>query len=114
MIAYCRFTRLRGLLILPAYEGTTFRGISSLPEDVLANNQPGRLVSDGAFMSTSSGEPFGGNVLIKVDGTSGRDISFLSEYPNEAEVLYPPGTKFEVINRVDDGVNTQLHYKEVL
>ncbi|MEB5704253.1 PAAR domain-containing protein [Pantoea anthophila] len=103
-----------GLLKLPAYKGTTFRGISSLPEDVLAINQPGRLVSDGAFMSTSSGEPFGGNVLIKVDGTSGRDISFLSEYPNEAEVLYPPGTKFEVINRVDDGVNTQLHYKEVL
>ncbi|MDO6410132.1 ADP-ribosyltransferase domain-containing protein [Pantoea phytobeneficialis] len=102
-----------GLSQLPAYEGSSFRGISSLPEDVLANNQIGNVVSDGAFMSTSSGEPFSGNILIKVDGVSGRDISFLSEYPHEAEVLYPPGTQFNVVNRVDGSGKTLLGYKEL-
>lgn len=102
-----------GLSRLPAYEGTSFRGVSSLPEEVLANNHPGNVVSDGAFMSTSSGEPFGGNINMKIKGVSGRDISFLSEYPNEAEVLYPPGVKFKVINRVDNGSKIILDYKEL-
>jgi hypothetical protein len=34
-----------------------------------------------------------------VRGVSGKDISFLTHLP-EAEVLYPPGTTFKVLNRI--------------
>ena len=103
-----------GLSKLPPYKGLSYRGINSLPEEVLAKNQPGNIVSDGAFMSTSSNEPFQGNILIKVNGASGRDVAFLSEYPLEAEVLYPPDTQFKVIERIDDGGNITLTYKGFL
>lgn len=96
---------------LPAYNKATMRGISSLPESVLEHNQIGNIISDNAFMSTSAGQPFPGNITIIVKGKSGRDIAFVSDYP-EAEVLYPPGTKFEVTGRVDDNGKIFLNYEE--
>ncbi|ORM70496.1 PAAR domain-containing protein [Pantoea rwandensis] len=102
-----------GLLKLPAYAGETSRGISELPSSVLNQNQIGNVVSDPAFMSTSAKEPFSGNININIKGTSGKDINFLSQYPNEAEVLYPPGTKFKVVNRVDVDGQIFLNYEEL-
>jgi len=99
---------------LPSYAGETSRGIFSLPESVLNENQIGNVVSDGAFMSTSAKEPFTGAISINVKGVSGKDISFLLEFPKEAEVLYPPGTKFKVINRVDSDGQVFLNYEEAL
>ena len=96
---------------LPAYEKVTIRGISSLPESVLEENQIGNIIIEKAFMSTSSEQPFPGNINIIVKGTSGKDIAFISDYP-EAEVLYPPGTKFEVIDRVEDNGKIFLNYEE--
>lgn len=101
-----------GLSKLPLYDGATSRGISSLPEEILSLNQKGNIVSDGAFMSTSSADPFAGNINIVVKGTSGKDISFLSQYNHEAEVLYPPGTKFEVMQRVEQNGKIHLSYEE--
>lgn len=63
-------------------------------------------------MSTLASQPFGKNIKTLVEGRSGRDISFLSEYNLETEVLYPPGTKFEVMNRVEQNGKVSLHYKE--
>ncbi|MDH2068765.1 PAAR domain-containing protein [Pantoea sp. GD03673] len=103
-----------GLQRLPAYTAETKRGIFSLPESVLNKNQIGNVVSDAGFMSTSAKEPFMGSISINVKGVSGKDISFLSEFPNEAEVLYPPGTKFKVIDRVDSDGKVILNYEEVL
>lgn len=102
-----------GLLKLPAYAGETSRGIAELPASVLNQNQIGNVVSDPAFMSTSATEPFAGNININIKGTSGKDINFLSQYPNEAEVLYPPGTKFKVVNRIDADGQVFLNYEEL-
>ncbi|MFU9137171.1 ADP-ribosyltransferase [Erwinia tasmaniensis] len=101
-----------GLNNLPSYEGITSRGVSSLPESILDLNQQGNIVSDGAFMSTSSSQPFSGNINMTVKGSSGKDISFLSQYNHEAEVLYPPGTKFEVMGRVEQNGRIELMYEE--
>jgi uncharacterized Zn-binding protein involved in type VI secretion len=101
-----------GLSSLPKYVNVTSRGIDSLPESILNEYQTGNVISDGAFMSTSSKDPFGGNIQIEVKGTSGKDISFLSAYSNEAEVLYPPGTKFEVIERIEQNGKIRLKYEE--
>lgn len=101
-----------GLSKLPAFTGAqTFRG-TSLPASVLANNQMGAVVSDAAFFSTSAQTGFSGPVQITARGVSGRDISFLSGY-EEAEVLFAPGTRFEVLNRIDQGSVTHLLYKEL-
>jgi hypothetical protein len=53
-----------------------------------------------------------GDVQMQVTGTSGRDISFLSAFP-EAEVLYPPGVQFEVLNRIEQGSTTHIAIKEI-
>jgi hypothetical protein len=103
-----------GLSKLPPYlESDTFRG-SSVPKQVLDNIRMGYSTSDAAFFSTSaqSAKAFDGEVRFLVSGSSGRDISFLSGHP-EAEVLYPPGTTFEVLNKIESGPLTHLRYKEI-
>lgn len=101
-----------GLNQLPAFVGRTYRGVD-LPVDVLEKNQVGNIVFDRAFMSTSENNPFNGNVSIKIDGLSGKPISFLSQYQTETEVLFPPSTKFEVISRTEQNGVTNLIYKEI-
>ena len=104
-----------GLAKLPPYLGPeTYRG-TSLPSDILSNIRMGQPASDSAFFSTSAetGKAFSGNVKYVVRGTSGRDISFLSGHP-EAEVLFPPGTQFQVLNKIESGPVTHLLYQEIL
>lgn len=104
----------QGLDKLPAFDGVTVRG-TDLPADVLAKNQVGEIVSDPAFMSTDIKQGFDGPTQITVEGKTGRQIDFLSHYKqaNETEVLFKPGTKFEVLERTDVGGKTYLKYKEI-
>lgn len=96
----------RELVRLPAAPGTTYRG-TNLPDDVLAGYQPGRVVTERAFMSTSR-DPgvaqgvFDGNTLQVVTGRNGRDVAPVSFYPGEAEILYDRGTRFLVTDRTWD------------
>ncbi|HFK7187865.1 TPA: ADP-ribosyltransferase domain-containing protein [Serratia odorifera] len=101
-----------GLSKLPSYNDTTYRGVS-FPAEILDQNQIGNKVFDPAFMSTSTDSPFSGNVHIKIDGQSGKPIEFLSQYPNENEVLFPPSTKFEVLGRTENNGITKIIYKEI-
>jgi len=55
---------------------------------------------------------FNGNVKMAVQGITGKDISFLSGH-KEAEVLFAPGTRFNVVDRVDNGSVTQFILKEI-
>lgn len=91
-----------GLNQLPPYKGVSYRG-SSPPADVLDQYQPGNIVSDAAPKSTAAdpGKSFSGSLREEVLGESGRDISGFSKY-DEAEILFPRGTKFDVLERVDN------------
>lgn len=103
-----------GLAKLPSYTlGDTFRG-TTLPSDVLSRMQVGLPTSDAAFLSTSADPAlaFKGNVKMTVQGITGKDISFLSGH-KEAEVLFAPGTRFNVVDRVDNGSVTQFILKEI-
>jgi len=105
---------IEGLNKIPAFEGETFRGINSLPSEILNQYQPGNVVIDKAFMSTDVKEPFKGNIKLNIDGKSGRSIDFLSAFKTtETEVLYPPGTKFEVLSRIEDNGVTIIDLKEI-
>ncbi|WP_414157165.1 DUF6861 domain-containing protein [Pseudomonas sp. BNK-15] len=103
-----------GLAKLPSYVlGDTYRG-TTLPGDVLSRMQVGLPTSDAAFLSTSADPAlaFSGHVRMTVQGVTGKDISFLSGH-KEAEVLFGPGTRFNVVDRVDNGSVTQFILKEI-
>lgn len=92
---------------LPPYEGPVVRG-TNLPPEVLARYRPGEVITEDAFLSTTTNvgvarsPTFAGNVEFRILSKSGRDISSFSLFPEEREILFPPGTKFYVSSkRVD-------------
>jgi hypothetical protein len=92
---------------LPPHHGPVFRG-THLPDDELARYQPGVVVTERAFVSTSM-DPgvarfaaFAGNVEFKILSSTGRDISSISMFPSEREVLFPTGVQFYVLDRKSD------------
>lgn len=92
---------------LPAYQGRVYR-VTDLPPDVASSLVPGATYSDPGFLSTSTNNPLdrgrGGDPFVFViDATThGHDISGLSGFPGEAEVLFTPGTPFVVQSRSID------------
>ncbi|MET9488645.1 deaminase domain-containing protein [Nocardia sp. NPDC006630] len=92
-----------GLEKLPAYDGTVWRGTHLTPEQI-ARYVPGAKVPESSFTSTSR-DPrriFSSNVEFIVHSETGRDISAISARPGEKEVLFKPGTTFEVRGVVED------------
>lgn len=89
---------------LPPYEGPVIRG-TNLPAEVLARYRPGEVITEDAFLSTTTNAgvarspTFAGNVEFRILSKSGRDISPFSVFPGEREILFPPGTKFYVSSR---------------
>jgi len=47
-----------------------------------------------------------------IRGTSGNDIAVLSGHP-EAEILYPSGTQFQILNRIEQGSVTHFLLEEI-
>lgn len=95
----------QGLDRLPGFEGETLRG-TNLPQSVLDGIDSTGTFKDPAFMSSSTSEDVAqgfrgnGNAMLHIDGTSGHDIASLSQYKNEAEVLFDKGTPFDVVSKV--------------
>jgi hypothetical protein len=94
---------------LPIYRGTVTRG-TDLPPEVLAQYRPGEIITEKAFLSTTTdpsvarSTAFTGNVEFRIFSNTGRDISSVSLLPGEEEVLFPPGTRFYVVGRTTDPV----------
>ncbi len=92
---------------LPPHSGLVYRG-TDLPPEVLAQYQPGAVVTEAAFVSTSvdpavaRSPAFAGNVEFRIVSATGRDISSLSLISHEQEVLFPSGMQFYVITRTTD------------
>jgi hypothetical protein len=91
----------------PPHNGSVFRG-TNLPPDVLARYQPGAVVTESAFFSTTmdlnvaQSPAFAGNVEFRILSRTGRDISSFSLIPSEQEVLYQTDATFFVVNRRSD------------
>ncbi|WP_297697699.1 ADP-ribosyltransferase [Mycobacterium sp.] len=92
---------------LPMYEGAVVRG-TNLPADVLEHYRPGEIITESAFTSTSmdhavaQSPTFSGNTEFRIWSTTGRDVSSVSTYPGEQEILFPAGSKFYVLNKTVD------------
>jgi hypothetical protein len=97
----------RALDKLPPHNGPVFRG-TDLPPEVLAQYHPGAVVSESAFVSTSmdlgvaQSTAFAGNVEFRILSKTGRDISSVSMFPSEREVLFTTDVPFYVVDRRPD------------
>ena len=112
-----------GLASLPPYRAdpgdsmsTTWRGLHA-SDDLLRQLEVGGTFSDSAYLSTSTdsrvaeqfaltADPGRTPTLLAIEGYDGVDVSQLSRYTSEAEILFPRGSEFEVVSRElgDDGV----------
>ena len=99
----------RALEKLPAYQGPVIRG-TNLPPEVLAQYRPGEVITEDAFLSTTTNpavarsQVFSGNVEFRIMSSSGRDISSVSMFPGEQEILFPAGTRFYILSKTMDPV----------
>jgi hypothetical protein len=114
-----------GLAALPPYRAdpadamsTTWRGMHA-SDDLLAQMEVGDVFEDAAYLSTSLDSRVAGDfaltadpgktpTLLSIEGYDGVDVSQISRYTNEAEILFPRGSRFEVVSR-DVGVDGLIH-----
>ncbi len=96
---------------LPSYKGTVFRGTNLTPEQA-AIYKKGEVVKEKAFTSSSATEAtaFSGNTRFLIKSETGKDISILSDFQSEKEILFAPHTQFRVLS-VD--VNSQTGLREI-
>lgn len=103
----------RGLEKLPKYQGIVRRG-ALLPQERLQEHQVGQIVQYDAFTSTSKGHGFSDVHRFVIHSKTGADLDSTKINSAEQEVLFPPGTKFKVLDRrkVDDQIEFTLEEVE--
>ncbi len=97
---------------LRPYEGTVRRG-ANLPPERLAQHQVGAVVTYPGYTSTSVGHGFGQRHRFVIRSKTGRFIDPSSANPGEYEVLFPPGTKFRVLERTENDNRVEFVMEEV-
>ncbi|MHB8717494.1 MAG: ADP-ribosyltransferase [Candidatus Dormibacteria bacterium] len=103
-----------GLSQLPDYQGTVYRG-TDLTDAALQKfidaQQSGIAYEDPAFVHATAdasrqyGGGFNNNVNFVIDSTTGKLVEPVSQWPGEQEVMFQPGTKFNVLDVVQRGPN---------
>ncbi|MGW4525932.1 WXG100 family type VII secretion target [Amycolatopsis sp. NPDC004378] len=98
-----------GLNKLDPYVGEVHRGIEiGDMTTFLDRYRVGTVVQEPAFTSSDAAVAYSGNVQMTIESTTGRDISWLKDPSvGQQEVLFPPGSRFEVLDRqLDEASNT--------
>ncbi|MCU0696021.1 MAG: ADP-ribosyltransferase domain-containing protein [Myxococcaceae bacterium] len=97
---------------LPEVKGTVYRG-ANLDAERLAKYKVGEVVTERGFTSTTvnkamvmgqtAEQQFNKNSMFVIKSAGGgRDVSILSQFPEEKEVLFGPGTEFKVLKNAFD------------
>lgn len=100
---------------LPDYTGPVYRG-TTLPDDVLKSHTVDAEVTYAAYTSTSVSvsSKFGGKHQLQIFSVHGKNISAFSSAQTEKEVLFAPGTRFVVGQRMQGADGTiEFILKEV-
>jgi hypothetical protein len=109
---------MRGLQALPPVSSVvTWRGVK---QDLSGSFRKGKQFTDWSVVSTSTDELTvqhflgvdGPRTLIRVQGATGVDIRKLSAF-QESEVVYMPGTRFEVMSKIETGALTIVEIREL-
>jgi hypothetical protein len=90
-------------------------GVSSVSE---LENMTGDVVRDLGFSSTSinPGSAFNGSVAMQIEippGTRGAYVANVSQFPGEREFLLAPGTRFRILEVVQDGSNARVRVEVI-
>lgn len=104
-----------GLNKLPGFSCSVKRG-TGLPPEVLDQLVEGASFREKAFMSTTLGripKAFVKPVEFKINSDHCKAISWASQYPNEKEVLFPPGSEFGVVARRSCPLGVREHCIEM-
>lgn len=109
---------LEDLEAVRPFMGRVYRGLTLNKTDISDVFKVGRIYRDRGFMSTSKnhtvsqkfsclGIPLSRtdnrSVTLVIESKTGKDISRVSQYPEEQEVLFLPLTGFEVVSIEKDG-----------
>ena len=87
-----------GLNKLKGQECKALRG-TNLPDNFITALKQKNGYIEKAFMSTTTGDipyAFRKSIEFTIKSKNCKDISWLSKYPSEDEVLFPPGSEFSV------------------
>ncbi|MEO8607567.1 MAG: hypothetical protein ABI690_06785 [Chloroflexota bacterium] len=95
-----------GLNKLPKYQGKLYRGLAKPPPGFAAYAQEGAVTGDLGFSSATpaitavydflSNEIAPGNIIYVIQSKTGTNILSLSVNVQEGEVLFRPGTRFQI------------------
>jgi len=109
---------LNGLKAMPCFRGTVFRGFKNYKD--LNMYQKGKLVTWKTVSALSkdkkTAEEFSNEqgTVFEVEVFSARDISSISVFPKEDEVIMPPHSCFEVIDVIEtSGKSVYIKLREV-
>ncbi|WOB51992.1 ADP-ribosyltransferase [Xanthomonas hydrangeae] len=109
--AKCIISALHSLPEEYSYQGTVFTGEDQFPDWVSERYQEGSITTDRRFFATSETKNAswqGMAVEWESNSTTGKRISMFSERPNEQEVLFPPGTCFQVTRIEENETHPRL------
>ena len=100
---------------LPGFEGDVFRSAAIEGRLLRKYQRVGTVITERAFISTSRSpsKAFSGNVRFYLISKRGKEIDQWSEYPDEEEVLFPPGTRFKVLEYVREGNEIEIFLEEL-
>ncbi|MER8694294.1 ADP-ribosyltransferase domain-containing protein [Mesorhizobium opportunistum] len=105
------FTDLKDAVAkLPTFDGIVYRR-TEIPESMLhlLSLRPTAGYRDPAFLSAStSTNAFAGRDMLVIQSIQGCDISALSAFPEEQEVLFMPNTSFQISKVLLGPVGTYL------
>jgi hypothetical protein len=90
------------------FKGIVIRGAGEGRQDLYrANYVPGQVVTEYAFTSTSRDQGFNDPIKFVIESHHGKDVSALSKdvKADGHEVLFPPGSKFQVLAVVEPDKN---------
>ncbi|WP_270353267.1 ADP-ribosyltransferase domain-containing protein [Microbacterium testaceum] len=106
---------VRALDRLPDHPGTVLRGERLEPgATYLDAYQPGQIVTNKSFTSADIDRAFAGEVQYEIESVHGKSVQHLSRFADhENEVLFKPGTNFEVLRRREVDGQIQIMMREV-
>jgi hypothetical protein len=92
-----------GLFALPCFRGVVYRG-TTLSDDAAVHYIPGSIVFEHSFISATAdpARRYPGNTTFVIASINGRDVSMLSDTPEEREVVFFTGTWFKVLATESD------------
>ncbi len=101
-----------GLNQLPHRVGTVFRG-ANLPQSVVDTYIVRAAKTELHFISTAyaNSTSFPGNVQFTIFFKTGKQVDFISLFHHESEILFRPGTKFQIL---DKKLNAKTNVWEIL